>query len=67
MVKNDDQEADQFLQDMQALADRWRQRLADPALQAGIKAGKVQISPLVHQLLSAFPPRKKSEENGKTS
>ena len=52
-----DQEAEQFHAMLKQQADQWRQRLADPVIAAQVKAGKIQISPLVKELLLAFPPK----------
>lgn len=54
-----DQEAQELESKLQKLAERWRKRLEDPVLQAQIKAGKMQLNPLVDQLLDAFPPASK--------
>jgi hypothetical protein len=51
-------EAEEFLQNLQKLADQWRERLKDPILQSLVQAGRVQISPLVTNLIEKFPPAK---------
>ena len=53
---NEEQEADETLKGLQKQADEWRTRLSNPELQAQIKAGMLRISPLVRDLLRAFPP-----------
>ena len=50
-----EQEAQELEQQMRALASQWRKRLADPQVAAQVKAGTLAVSPLVHQLLAAFP------------
>lgn len=52
----EDREAEETAQQLQAMADEWRERLKNPDLQAQLKAGVVEISPMVKQLLDAFPP-----------
>lgn len=54
-----EQEAQQFMEEMQKTADQWRAKLADPVMQQQIKAGKLTVSPLVQELLNAFPPSAK--------
>jgi hypothetical protein len=51
-----DQEAEAFQAKLRKQADKWRSRLADPVIQQEIKAGRMEVSPLVKQLLNAFPP-----------
>jgi hypothetical protein len=50
------EEADEMLASFQRQADEWRKRLADPQVRAQIKAGTLVVSPLIHELLTAFPP-----------
>ena len=52
-----EQEAQELHSQMQALADQWRKKLAEPAMQQQIRARTVVVSPLVQQLLTAFPPK----------
>lgn len=59
-----DQEMAEFEDQMRAEAEKWRARLADPQVQAQIKAGTLTLSPLVHQLLEAFPPRPTKSTGG---
>jgi hypothetical protein len=51
-----EEEARELENHLRKLADQWREKLADPQVQAQIKAGTMVVSPLVEQLLSAFPP-----------
>lgn len=53
------EEADELTNHLQKLADQWRERLENPQVKAQIAAGVLQVSPLVRELLDAFPPRKK--------
>jgi hypothetical protein len=56
-TEQDDQKlAEQIKQDLQALADKWRPILEDPLLQELVKAGKVDINPLLPELIKLFPP-----------
>ena len=54
-----DQEAEQMEQALKEIAATWRKRLADPLIQTEIRAGRMTVSPLVQQLLLAFPPESK--------
>lgn len=49
------QEADQLESHLRRLAGRWRQKLKDPAVRKLVKGGQLQVSPLVRELLKAFP------------
>lgn len=53
--QSEEQEARALSNRLQAAAAQWHQRLADPLLQAQIKAGRIQVNPLVKQLLLAYP------------
>lgn len=55
-----DQEADELTVKLKAIADQWRTRLADPATQQQLAAGTLAVSPLVKELLAAFPPDPKT-------
>lgn len=51
-----EQEAQELEAHLRRLAEQWRARLSDPATRREIEAGKLKVSPLVQQLLAAFPP-----------
>lgn len=57
LTENDHKEADEMLEALQTEADQWRRRLADPVMKGLLKAGQMQVDPLVTGLLKAFPPR----------
>ena len=46
-----------FLDQMRALADQWRQKLADPALRPLLESGKARVSLLVGNLLELPHPK----------
>lgn len=48
-------EGQAVLDKMEQLAGEWRRRLQDPATRRMLKAGTLQLSPLVKDLLAAFP------------
>lgn len=48
-------DADVLTDRLKKLADRWRTKLQEPAIQDGIKTGQLAVSPLVRQLLAAYP------------
>ena len=49
------QEIQQLEVSMKTLAEDWRRRLADPQVKEQIKRGTLEVSPMVKQLLKAFP------------
>lgn len=51
---------------LRALAGEWRDRLADPVVAAGVRAGRLRVSPLVRDLLAAFPPASGTSTPGST-
>lgn len=51
-----DRQGDEMAERLRAMADRWRERLADPVLADQIRTGRATLSPLVKNLLAAFPP-----------
>lgn len=53
----EDEEAKELEGQMRALADQWRERLERPEVKAGLANGSLALSPLVRELLEAFPPR----------
>ncbi len=57
-------ELQELEQSLQEQADQWRERLKDPLIKQQIKTGKMQISPLVSDLLLAFPSKQKKPSNG---
>lgn len=62
--QNEDQEADRMLKSLEEQAEAWREKLKVPATQELIRQGKLQLSPLVKKLLSAFPPVRKKLAGG---
>lgn len=54
--QNPSQEAAKLESHLKRIAQQWHQRLADPLIQAQVKSGQIQISPLVRRLLEAYPP-----------
>lgn len=63
-MDQDQQDLDDLERSLQKTADQWRARLADPAVQAQIRAGTLRLSPLVQQLLLAYPPEKDPPPSG---
>lgn len=59
-----DAQADALEARLEALAQKWRERLRDPALRREIKAGRVALSPLIKDLLKMFPPGSKRSTKG---
>lgn len=55
-----EQELDEVEENLQRLADKWRARLQELGVQEQVKAGRLRLSPLVVELLEAFPPREQS-------
>lgn len=49
------QEGSGLTERLRRLADQWRERMAEPAMQQQIQAGTIQIDPLVTDLLKLFP------------
>jgi hypothetical protein len=50
-----EQEGQALQQSLTRLAEAWRQKLAEPRLRQLIESHQVEVSPLVQQLLRAFP------------
>ena len=51
----DSKAGNEMLEQMQKLAKMWRKKLQEPAVKLMVKNGNMKISPLVQQLLNAFP------------
>jgi hypothetical protein len=62
-----EREAQAFLDDLRRQAAAWRKRLADPSVQAQIRAKKLAVSPLVTQLLEMFPEDERPSASPPTS
>ena len=54
-----EEEANQFLESLQKQADQWRERLSQSPMAELVASGKMRVSPLVRDLLAAFPPKSK--------
>lgn len=52
------EEANQLEAHLRKMAEMWHKRLEDPTVKAQIEAGTLALSPLVRQLLDAYPRTK---------
>ncbi len=55
----DQQQAQAMQKHLEQLAQQWHQKLQDPGIRQMVESGQMQVSPLVKDLLDAFPQAKK--------
>ena len=51
----DEKEGEELESSLRKLAEEWRNRLEQPELKEALRTGRAVLSPLVKELLDAFP------------